>query len=191
MKGNNHIERNRSPRLIKVTLSFFLLFTLFVFGLEIFSPVVHAASMVTIKEGDVWSYFRGTEEPPQKWTHIGFNDAGWLRGRSGYGYGDRNYSTVLDDMQTNYMGIYVRREFAVSNPAAVTGMTLSVVCEGPFKAYLNGIEVIRSNFQINEQLDISGFAHELLPGINVLGIQCFNADKNNSSFLFIPSFRIF
>ena len=191
MKCNNPIDRNRSPLLIKVTLTFFLLFTLLVFEPEIFSPTVHAASIVTIKEGDVWRYFKGTEDPPYKWNHIGFDDAVWFSGRSGFGYGDRHYNTALDDMQTNYTGIYVRREFAVSNPAAVTGMTLSVVCEGAFKAYLNGIEVIRSDIQINEQLDISGFAHELLPGINVLAIQCFNADMNSSGFLFIPSFRIF
>lgn len=191
MKGNNPINRNRSLRLIKVTLNFFLLFTLLVFETEIFSYTVQAQSVVNIVEGDVWRYFKGAEDPPYKWNHIGFDDSSWLSGPSGFGYGDGYYNTVLNDMQANYESIYVRREFTVSNPAAVTGITLSVVCDGPFKAYLNGIEVIRSNFQIYEELSISGFAHELFPSVNVLAIQCFNDDINSNNFSFMPSFKVF
>ncbi len=43
---------------------------------------------------------------------------------------------------------------------------------------------------MTEQLDISGFAHELFPGTNVLGIQGFNDDIDSSNFSFIPLFKI-
>lgn len=106
-------------------------------------------------------------------------------------------------MRGNYLTFYARKDFIIDNPAAVTKMILSLVCDGPFIAYLNGIEVFRTNtVQISdtgqsigrpvlEPIDISGFAHELLPGGNVLAIQCDNDDIASGDYSFIPLFEVF
>jgi hypothetical protein len=186
--NNNKLQKITKATILNFLLSFILVF----FMLGVFTHTVQAEPLrvINIVEGDVWRYFKGEKNPKSKWNHIGFFDSKWLKGPSGFGYGDSNYNTVLHDMQGNYVCIYVRREFIVDNPAAIKEMTLTIICDGPFMAYINGIEVIRSKVKVTEQLDISGFAHELLPGTNVLGIQGFNDDINSSSFSFIPLFKI-
>ncbi len=69
-------------------------------------------------------------------------------------------------------------------------MDLSVVCDGPFVAYLNGIEVARSDKKWLEAINLIGFRHELLPGNNILAVECTNNDVNSSSFLFEPSMSV-
>ena len=69
-------------------------------------------------------------------------------------------------------------------------MKLSVVCDGPFIAYINGIEIARSNKRITEPIDLSGFAHELLPGKNILAIECSNNDIRSERFYFMPEMEI-
>jgi len=151
-------------------------------------------SNVSIKDGDEWQYFKGVEKPPRYWNQNGFDASSWLKGSAGLGYGTPLNKTPLDDMQGNYTTVYARHEFLIKNIYIVTGMTLSVICDGPFKAYINGVEVI-SNSAVNnttvEELDISGFIHELLPGNNVLSVQCTNDDIRSKDFTFIPYFDVY
>ena len=69
-------------------------------------------------------------------------------------------------------------------------MILKVVCDGPFTAYINGVEVTRSKTKLTEQLDITGFAHEIRYGDNVLSVQVIIDNSNNSSFSLSPFFKI-
>ena len=39
-------------------------------------------------ENDTWKYFEGTYEPDTNWRPLGRNDATWLQGQGGIGYGD-------------------------------------------------------------------------------------------------------
>ena len=163
----------------------------------------NALSKVSIKDGDEWRFFKGKTKSPYKWYNNGFDDSKWLKGSTGLGYGEGTNRTYLGDMQGNYLTVYARKEFTIKNIYLVTGMTLSVVCDGPFIAYLNDVEIIRSN-SINkpttgqsiaapqaEELDVSGFIHELLPGNNVLSVECNNDDINSNDFSFIPFFEVF
>jgi hypothetical protein len=158
-----------------VSRSFIFCIILLACVFNIYEPTAHAASF-KIAEGDNWHYFKGIEEPPDKWHYASFDQSRWQTGQTGFGYGNGHYRTHLNDMQGTYLTLYARRVFTITNPTAVTEMTLSVVCDGPFKAYLNGIEVIRTNTvqvtppnssmgkPLAEPLNISGFAHELMPG---------------------------
>lgn len=152
------------------------------------------ASAVSIKDGDEWKYFKGVEKPPRYWNQNGFDVTTWPRGSTGLGYGSTLSKTHLEDMQGSYATVYARREFSIKNIYIVTGMTLSVICDGPFKAHINGVEVI-SNSSVNnftvDELDISGFIHELLPGNNVLSVECSNDDIRSKDFTFIPYFDVF
>ena len=52
-----------------------------------------------------WDYLGGGETPEtDTWTQLGFDakEEGWLRGPAGFGYGDGDDRTVLEDMQGNY-----------------------------------------------------------------------------------------
>jgi hypothetical protein len=105
-----------------------------------------------IAAGDPWSYFKGTEEPPGgalEWTELNYTDEDWPEGSSGFGYGDGDDATELDDMRqrfTNpgYLSVYIRRVFNVPDPSAWSDLSLVVDYDDAFVAYLNGVEVARS-----------------------------------------------
>ncbi|MGQ3684056.1 MAG: hypothetical protein ACUBOA_03445 [Candidatus Loosdrechtia sp.] len=158
---------------------------------------------VTIRKGDEWRYFKGPQEPPPGWNQSGFDDKSWQRGQSGFGYGqgmargkdgetlEQRNKTTLGDMRGRYKTVYTRREFIIDNIHAVKNMTLFVDCDGPFIAYLNGIEIIRNVSGLpDEPLDVSGFIHEMFPGENILAVEGSNDDINSDTFSFTPEFEL-
>jgi hypothetical protein len=105
-----------------------------------------------IAAGEAWAYFKGEEEPPGgslEWTDLAYPDEDWLEGPSGFGYGDGDDATVLDDMRDRifnpgYLTLYIRKVFNVPDPAAWSEVSLVVDYDDAFVAYLNGVEVARS-----------------------------------------------
>ncbi|MBE7444970.1 MAG: LamG domain-containing protein [Planctomycetia bacterium] len=117
---------------------------------------------VLIREGDEWPYFTGMQSPPDGWYKSGFDDSGWQRGSSGFGYGRDRNKTNLQDMQGNYSTVYVRRDFIVDDTRAVTDMKLFINCDGPFIAYLNGRQITSNPVgSYGEPLDVSGYRRTL------------------------------
>ena len=106
-----------------------------------------AGTDALVLEGANWRYWKGTTQPSPgiTWTTNGFNDASWLDGPSGFGYGDSDDATTLSDMQNSYVSVFTRKLFQVANPASVTNLTLAVDYDDGFVAYLNGTEVARRN----------------------------------------------
>jgi hypothetical protein len=62
-----------------------------------------------IVAGDDWRYFKGNTEPGAGWKNSGFDDSSWLKGPSGFGYGDGDDNTTLSDMQNGYLSVYARK----------------------------------------------------------------------------------
>ena len=93
--------------------------------------------------GDDWKYFKGTSFPGSDWNTIGFNDNAWLTGPSGIGYGDGDDATVLSDMENNYITVYMRKTFTVTDPDLVSGLNFTVDYDDGFVAFVNGTEVLR------------------------------------------------
>jgi len=150
----------------------------------------HGASTLNISEGDEWQYFTGAVPPDKNWIHVDFDDSAWKKGPSGFGYGKGKHNTLLSDMQGKYKSVYVRKKFTVDSFRKITRLSLSLICDGPFVAYLDGIEAIRSKRrQVGDQLSLLGFAHELDHHLNVLAIKCSNDDINSDDFSFIPAFQ--
>lgn len=147
-----------------------------------------AATVVHITGGDQWNYFTEPEGPPFKWNYPDFEDSNWLKGRTGFGYGAGSYRTHLSSMKGNHLTVYARRDFVIDNPSAVISMTFSVICDGPFVAYINGNEAIRNYVSVPIQLDFSPFTEILVKGRNVLAVQCSNDDLNSNKFSFTPFF---
>ncbi|MBI4605110.1 MAG: lamin tail domain-containing protein [Planctomycetes bacterium] len=159
-----------------------------------------------IPRGSTWRFFRGRTEPPASWAAPGFNDAAWETGPAGFGYDDADDATILTDMQSRYTTVYVRRAFQVSSPAAVESLTLNVLYDDGYVAYLNGVEIDRANVPgpagtplpfnalssssveppLTRVLDITALASLLVPGANVLAVQGVNSGINNRDFSLHP-----
>ncbi len=158
-----------------------------------------------IQAGDIWQYFKGTSEPPSDWRDTGFDDTAWLSGPTGIGYNDNDDATVLNDMSGNYITVYLRKSF--DNPfSAYESIVLSVDYDDGFVAYINGVEVARSNITGEPAYDVGASAqneagtpadydltaqsHLFTPGTNVLAIQLRNASLYSSDASMIPSLTI-
>ena len=114
------------------------------------SYLILTANNNVIPTGGTWKYFKGYSTPGAGWTGVSFDDSAWLEGPSGIGMGNNGFgvaddATVLSDMQNNYLAVYARQEFNVSDASTVTGMILTIDYDDGFVAYINGQEVARAN----------------------------------------------
>jgi hypothetical protein len=109
-------------------------------------PSVRFTDEVVLALGPGWNYFKGRQEPAPDtngaptlaWTRDGFDTAGWLDGTTGIGYGDGDDATVLNDMRSNYLSVYLRRPFVLPPGVAPDRLLLTVGYDDGFIAYLNG-----------------------------------------------------
>lgn len=93
-----------------------------------------------VNETDTWNYFAGNQEPPSNWYANAFDDANWLSGPGGFGYGDGDDNTVINENT-----IYIRISFNVIDTSNIGLLSLFSDADDAFVAYLNGIEVAREN----------------------------------------------
>ena len=161
-----------------------------------------------IAPGESWKYFKGTEPPsnPYKaWTAIDFDDSNWQTGPGGFGYGDGDDTTVLDDMRGNYVSVYIRKEFSASSLSPDDIITLEIDYDDGFIAYLNGKEIARANTPAggaaaynttassaheagSPETFVLGTAGELLNGGgNILTIEGHNVSSSSSDFSLIAA----
>ncbi len=106
-------------------------------------PLIESRTHISI--GDEWDYFKGLRAVDPGWQEPGFIPGpSWFSGPSGIGFGDGDDATILQDMEDRYLTVYCRRSFELSNPAIVGSLELGVDYDDGFVAYLNGVEVARS-----------------------------------------------
>ncbi|MBC7865596.1 MAG: CotH kinase family protein, partial [Bacteroidia bacterium] len=99
---------------------------------------------VPVYSNNIWKYDAGTANPPLNWTSPTFNDASWLSGAGGIGYGDGDDSTVIAPTTA----LYMRKSFFLADTSKIVlGLVLLDLDDG-FVAYLNGVEVGRYNVGI-------------------------------------------
>ncbi len=160
-----------------------------------------------IRRGDSWRYRVGDSEPPGDWNSITFDDSGWLTGESGFGYGDDDDNTVIDQA----LSLYNRKVFTVTDTAGVLSAILNIDFDDAFVAYLNGKEIARSHIGVSgipPPFDETGELHEarmyrgmdpdqfdidktgLVEGPNVLAIQLHNSEWGSSDLTLIPYFTL-
>ena len=161
-----------------------------------------------IAPGDTWRFFRGTgppSVPADAWIETDFEDSGWETGDSGFGYGDDDDATILNDMEDSYVTVYIRKEFSVSSVAADEVVELVIDYDDGFIAYLNGDEATRrhmpdgpatyettasSHEAGTPETIVLGTAGDLLnDGNNLLAIEGHNTSKGSSDFSLIPALR--
>ncbi|MBN1670390.1 MAG: lamin tail domain-containing protein [Kiritimatiellae bacterium] len=111
---------------------------------------VGQVNVTKVEKGGGWRYRKGTaeaSEPATAWRRAAFDDSGWSTGAAPFGYGSLAYGTTLGDMLNSYASVFLRRPFAVANPALVSTLALNVDYDDGFIAWLNGEEIARVNVQ--------------------------------------------
>ncbi|MBN2128480.1 MAG: CotH kinase family protein, partial [Sedimentisphaerales bacterium] len=142
------------------------------------------------------------------WRAVGFSDTNWLSGRTGVGY-DYGGLVNLDvaAMRNVNRTVYIRIPFAVTQAAEADKLILRMRYEDGFVAYLNGLEVARSNAPEAAQLtwnagatatrddgdavsvqefDITAYKDLLINGDNLLAIHGLNTTVGSSDLLVLP-----
>lgn len=162
-----------------------------------------------VDEGHSWMYWAANSEPPSDWIEVGFDDAGWQAGPSGFGYGDGDDATVVNPSPA--LAVFTRTTFTLTNPGALQRLLLHVDFDDAFVAYLNGVEIARANIgtpggsrpTFEEAADAFGepFGTRGLPppgfvfddpaallnaGENVLAVQVHNSSAGSSDLSLIP-----
>jgi len=150
------------------------------------------------------------------WTQAGFNDSAWPTGTAGIGYesspgGDYDYTSLLDTpVLSGTTSAYTRFEFNLADPASVSSLTLGMLYDDGFVAYLNGVKVAEEgapatpvwNSAAPEEaqrtdetvlsayvdFDISQHIGELQLGTNVLAVHALNL-ASSSDMLMVPQLR--
>ncbi len=165
-----------------------------------------------VNANDNWAYCVPNPTTDTNWRNLTFNDASWLKGKGGFGFGDGDDSTVL----SNSTSVYLRKKFNISDTAEIMKAMFHIDYDDGFVAYLNGIEIARKNIGIvgtrplfsdfadseHEARMFQGFApdsfsldYELLKrtiknGNNVLAVEVHNLNSFSSDLSAIPYFSI-
>ena len=160
-----------------------------------------ADNTVLIPPSSTWSYLAG-QHPQGPWTEPAFDASAWKQGKAGFGYGDNDDATVLDDMRNTYTAVYIRKEFVLDTIDAVTELQLKISYDDSFIAYLNGKEVLRVGVgegsganargikgheaKGQESFRIEDAATLLRTGVNVLAVEGHNSGAGSSDFSLHP-----
>lgn len=105
----------------------------FASDLNLKEPSLYWETIINI--GDEWKYMLPSSELASTWKNIGFDDADWLAGKSGFGYGDGDDSTIIEST----MSVFIRKKFYVSNIENFRQAYLHMDFDDGFVAYLNGV----------------------------------------------------
>ena len=134
---------------------------LYASGKEPENELVHHWESV-IYSYDTWKYFSGNSEPPSRWYDLGFNEAAWSSGQGGFGYGTDTCINTFISPGTN--SIYQRINFPAINLSNIMRAVLHMDYIDGFVAYLNGVEIARSNMNQPrpEYNDFASYSNEAL-----------------------------
>ena len=90
---------------------------------------------------DIWRYNVPDTELDSDWNTTSFNDGSWTLGQGGFGYGDGDDGTILDQATS----VYFRKSFNVGDITKFSKAILNADYDDGFVAYLNGVEIARSD----------------------------------------------
>ncbi len=99
--------------------------------------------------GSTWKYLDNGTNQGTAWRANAFNDATWASGPAELGYGDADEATVVSygpNASTKYITTYFRKAFTLASANAYAGYRLRIKRDDAFVVYLNGVEVMRQNF---------------------------------------------
>lgn len=155
-----------------------------------------------VEEGASARYLVPTSEPNSTWIELSYDDTSWPLGISGIGYGDNDDNTVIETT----ISAYLRIQFSITDIRSIEQVVLSMDYDDAFVAYLNGIEIARSNIsgepptfdQASDGLHEATLYQGVAPGIfevdnlllndgnNILAVQVHNESLTSSDLSAIP-----
>jgi hypothetical protein len=98
-----------------------------------------------VMANDTWHYFVGFNAgPPTDWQNSAFNDAAWLQGPGGFGYGDGDDATLISTPPNPY-SVFIRMQFTIQDTSKISMALLNMDFDDGFVAWINGVEIARSN----------------------------------------------
>ncbi len=74
------------------------------------------------------------------WITSSYDDSSWLQAIGGIGYGDDDDNTVISGITS----VFLRKEFTIKDTSQIASMILNIDYDDAFVAYLNGVEIARS-----------------------------------------------
>ena len=88
--------------------------------------LMHAQSywQTAVFADDIWKYIVPDTELNSIWNTIEFDDSNWLEGQGGFGYGDNDDGTMLDQA----ISVYFRKSFYISD-LTKSGFLLLNLCK--------------------------------------------------------------
>lgn len=94
-----------------------------------------------VYDSSVWRYKVPSSNLGSSWTESNFDDSNWQEAKGGFGYGDDDDATIV----TNVLAVFIRKKFLIDDLDAIESMLLHVDYDDGYIAYLNGVEIGRSN----------------------------------------------
>ncbi len=95
-----------------------------------------------LKSDTTYRYFTSSEgTPATNWRTPEFNDSNWRAGRGGIGYADNDDNTIIE----HSISVCMRTSFNLFDINTITEVVLNMDYDDAFVAYLNGIEIGRSD----------------------------------------------
>jgi len=126
-----------------------------------------------IPKNSKWRYLAGSD-PVDGWHKPEFNDSAWKLGQAGFGYGDGDDTTILNDMRNKYSRVYIRRNFRLKNLADAKKLWLAISYDDSFIMYINGREAIRQGVRKGRGKNATGIAqHDALNKFELFGLEPF------------------
>jgi hypothetical protein len=104
-------------------------------------------TVMVLSQGSAYLYWdKGSVA--SNWADPGFDASGWSKGTAPLGYGDPHIMTDVSfgpSPASKYITTWFRTTFNVQNAASVIAVTLNLMRDDGALAFLNGVEVARSN----------------------------------------------
>lgn len=167
--------------------------------------VTQAEAAVLVPTGASWRWRPGTNEastPIHLWRDLNFADTQFTTAPAPFWYGDpMTGGTVISGMQNNYLSVFLRKTFVVTNLAEIGGLRLGSIVDDGFVAWINTNEVLRvrvpgatgtpvtTNTLADNAVEPVSFTTNTLPlpvssylvvGTNILAVQLFQSSLGST-----------
>jgi hypothetical protein len=110
-------------------------------------PVV-LETVTVLPEGSVYRYLDTGSAPPATWIDADFDDSSWKMGAAPLGYEDAHIVTTVSygfNANNKFITTWIRTTFEVTDAASVASAKVELMRDDGARAFLNGVEVARSN----------------------------------------------